>query len=92
MTKENIIRKLTSRKFIVSIISIISGVALLFGADIDTVKTVSAACMIALPSIVYCVLEGRIDEKSILCISDAMNKLEKELNKESDDEKNNESR
>lgn len=77
MNKENIIKKLTSRKFIVSLIALISGIALLCGADGDTVETISAALMILVPSLIYCITEGKLDSESIKSFRNALNIIEK---------------
>ena len=82
MNKEKIIKKITSRKFIVSIITLISGIALLFGADGDTVETLSAAAMILVPTLVYCITEGRLDESALKNFGDALNILEKSVKNE----------
>ena len=81
MNKETLIKKLTSRKFIVSVISLVSGIALLFGADTDTVDTLSAAAMILLPTLIYCITEGKIDASAIKSLNDALSGIEKALEK-----------
>ena len=81
MNKETLIKKLTSRKFIVSVISLASGIALLFGADGDTVDTLSAAAMILLPTLIYCITEGKIDASAIKSLNDALSGIEKALEK-----------
>lgn len=68
MRKEQIIKKLTSRKFIVAVISIISGICLLLGADSDTVSIISGGAMIILPTIAYCLVEGKIDAENVKTI------------------------
>ena len=90
MNKETIIKKLTSRKFIVSVISLISGIALLLGADGDTVETISAAAMILAPTLIYCITEGKIDASAISALNDALKSIENSLDKE--DEPDDESR
>ena len=82
MNKETIIKKLTSRKFIVSLITVFSGIALLLGADGDTVETISAAAMILAPSIIYCVTEGRIDASALSSLKDALDAIESSIEKE----------
>ncbi len=72
MTKDQIIKKLTSRKFIVAVISIISGICLLLGADCDTVSVISGGAMIILPSVAYCIAEGKIDAENVKAISSAI--------------------
>ena len=58
-------KKLTSRKFLLSCISMAAGIALLCGADATTVSVISGALMTVLPSLVYCLIEGRIDSASV---------------------------
>lgn len=72
MTKEQIIKKLTSRKFIIAVISIISGICLLLGADSDTVSIISGGAMIILPAVAYCIAEGKIDAENVKLISSAL--------------------
>ena len=79
MNKEKIIKKITSRKFIVSVITLISGIALLFGADGDLVQTLSASAMILLPTIVYCITEGKLDESALKNFNQAIDVLEKSI-------------
>ena len=56
--------KLTSRKFLLSAISMTAGIALLCGADADVVATLSGAAMTVIPALLYCIVEGRIDAAS----------------------------
>ena len=84
MNKEKIIKKITSRKFIVSVITLISGIALLFGADGDLVETLSASAMILLPTIVYCITEGKLDQSALKNFNDAIDVLEKSIDTEGD--------
>jgi hypothetical protein len=86
MNKETIIKKLTSRKFIVSLIALASGIALLCGADGNTVETVSAALMILIPSLIYCITEGRLDKESINSFRDALDIIETATKRGDDDE------
>lgn len=57
--------KLTSRKFLLSAISMAAGIALLCGADADVVATLSGAAMTVIPALLYCIVEGRIDVASV---------------------------
>ena len=59
------LKKLTSRKFLLSCVSMGAGIALLCGADATTVSVLSGALMTVLPSLVYCLIEGRIDSASV---------------------------
>ena len=69
--KKNIIEKLTSRKFIVTVITAIAGIiAMIFGEN-EIVQTIAGAAMTIVPTIVYCLMEGVIDARSVKTITDA---------------------
>ena len=69
---KNIVKKLTSRKFIVTAISAIAGVITLFVGNNEVVEIIASALMVVLPTIVYCVTEGVIDSKSIKTLTDTV--------------------
>ena len=71
MTKTNLIRKLTSRKFIIAVITAIVGIITLFIGDNEAVTVIAGAAMTIIPTIVYCIVEGVVDAKSIGTITDA---------------------
>lgn len=72
MKQDSLFLKLTSRKFIISALSAIAGIcALLFGEN-HIVSTVMGAMMVIVPSVVYCIMEGRIDAESAKSISGAI--------------------
>jgi hypothetical protein len=56
--------KLTSRKFWVSFIPAVAGVAQLFGAD-DTVTALLGALLTLIPSVIYVITEGKLDAKKL---------------------------
>ena len=61
MNKEIIIRKLTSRKFWMAVIGLVSGLILAFGGSATTAETVSGV-MLQLASVVgYVLAEGLTD-------------------------------
>lgn len=66
----NIIKKLTSRKFIVAAITAITGIITLFIGDNETVQVIAGAAMTIIPTVVYCIMEGVIDAKSIKTITE----------------------
>lgn len=70
--KKNIVDKLTSRKFIVTAISAIAGIVTLFVGDNEVVQIVASALMIVVPTIVYCIMEGVVDAKSIKTITEVV--------------------
>jgi hypothetical protein len=69
--KENLIKKLTSRKFIVTIITAITGIITMIIGDNEVVQIISGAAMTIVPTIVYCIMEGVIDAQSVKAITDA---------------------
>ena len=68
---DSIIKKLTSRKFIVTVIAAITGIITLFIGDNEVVQTISGAAMTIVPTVVYCLMEGMIDAKSVKTITEA---------------------
>ena len=67
---KNFIKKITSRKFIVTAISAIAGVITLFVGNNAVVETIASALMIVVPTIVYCITEGVLDKESIKTITE----------------------
>ena len=59
--KENLIKKLTSRKFIVTVITAIAGVITMIIGDNEVVQIISGAAMTIVPTVVYCLMEGVIE-------------------------------
>ena len=68
---KKIINKLTSRKFIVTAITAIAGLITLVVGENETVQIIAGAAMTIVPTIVYCVMEGTIDAKSVKTVTDA---------------------
>lgn len=65
------IKKFTSRKFIVSMISALAGlVTMIFGHG-EVVQVIASALMVVLPTVVYCIMEGTIDAASVKAVTDA---------------------
>ena len=71
MKKEDFIRKITSRKFIIACIAMIFGIITLLVGKNDTVETIGAAAMTIIPAVVYCIMEGKVDAASVKQITDA---------------------
>ena len=69
--KEKLIQKLTSRKFIVTIITAITGIITMIVGDNEVVEIIAGAAMTIVPTIVYCVMEGVIDAQSVKAITEA---------------------
>lgn len=68
--KDTLIKKLTSRKFIVTVITALSGIITLIIGENETVQIIAGAAMTIVPTIVYCLMEGTIDAKSIKTITE----------------------
>ena len=69
--KKNILAKLTSRKFIVTAITAIAGIVTMIIGESEVVQTIAGAAMTIVPTIVYCIMEGAIDARSVKTITDA---------------------
>ena len=69
--KTSILKKLTSRKFIVTAITAIAGIVTMIIGENEVVQVVAGAAMTIVPTIVYCIMEGTIDAKSVKTITDA---------------------
>lgn len=69
--KKNILEKLTSRKFIVTVITAIAGIVTMFVGDNELVQIIAGAAMTIVPTIVYCIMEGAIDAKNVKSLTDA---------------------
>ncbi len=76
---QSLLKKLTSRKFIISALAALTGIcALIFGEN-EAVQTIMGALMVILPSVVYCVMEGKIDAANVSLISSAVTDAAKRL-------------
>ncbi len=71
MKKTDLIRKLTSRKFIVAVITMIVGIITVFIGDNEVVSVIAGAAMTIIPTVVYCIMEGVVDAKSVETITNA---------------------
>lgn len=60
-----LLTKLTSRKFIISVIPTIAALFAYFGADDNTVQMIASATIIVASTVSYVIVEGRVDAKGI---------------------------
>ena len=58
-------RKLTSRKFWVAVVGLVSGIMIAFGSDAETVETVSGCIMSAASVVAYIIGEGLADAQHV---------------------------
>lgn len=61
MSKEDIIRKLTSRKLWMAVVALVTGLLAAFKVDAGTIETVSGIIMSAAAVVAYIVAEGMVD-------------------------------
>ena len=61
MDKIDIVRKLTSRKFWVAVVGLVSGLLLAFKVDANTVENVSGIIMALASVVAYIIGEGLVD-------------------------------
>ena len=59
-------KKLTSRKFILALGGVITGLAMAFGVDSSTVETIVGATITLISSLTYIFVEGKIDAKNVI--------------------------
>lgn len=69
--KEQLIKKFTSRKFIVTMVSTIAGLLTLILGENPTIQIIAGAAMTIIPTIVYCIMEGKIDAANVQTITTA---------------------
>lgn len=69
--KKTFLEKLTSRKFIVTVITAITGIITMIIGENEIVQIIAGAAMTVIPTIVYCIMEGVLDAKSVKTIVDA---------------------
>ena len=74
MTKENIIRKLTSRKLWVAVAGFVSGLIVAFDGDAETAETISGLILQAAAVIGYLVAEGLADASHAESVFDIMSR------------------
>jgi hypothetical protein len=65
MTKENIIRKLTSRKFWVAVAGFVSGLLVALDGDAETAETISGLILQGAAVLGYVLAEGLADAANV---------------------------
>lgn len=65
MTKQDIIRKLTSRKLWVAVAGFVSGLIVAFDGDAETAETISGLILQGAAVLGYLVAEGLADSASV---------------------------
>ena len=65
MTKIDWKRKLSSRKLWAAVAGIVTGLAMVFGLDENTISTVAGAVVSAASVVAYIMAEGKVDAASV---------------------------
>lgn len=69
------LKKLTSRKFLLTILPVIVGIATSFSGVGGRVGLISGLVATVIPCIIYVITEGNIDAKAVGMITDAIPKV-----------------
>ena len=77
MGKIDIIRKLTSRKFWVAVVGVVSGLLLAFKVDAETIENIGGIIMAAASVVAYIIGEGLVDANNSTIIEIAPGDQEK---------------
>ena len=67
--------KFKSRKFLLTLLSVVLGVCTLFGVDEGIISLISGVGMIVIPTIIYILTEGKIDAASVGMIIDTADQI-----------------
>lgn len=71
-------KKFTSRKFLLALLGDLMGIVTMIVGK-NMVTTIAGAAAVALVNVVYCIVEGRIDAKSVGMITDSVEVIAGEL-------------
>lgn len=77
MGKIDILRKLTSRKFWVAVVGVVSGLLLAFKVDAETIENIGGIIMAAASAVAYIIGEGLVDANNSTIIEIAHGDQEK---------------
>lgn len=61
MDRDDMIRKLTSRKFWLAVVALVTGLLAAFNVDANTIEKVSGIIMAAASVVAYIIAEGLVD-------------------------------
>lgn len=62
---QNFLKKLTSRKFLVALAGVATGLAMVFGVDETTISTVAGAVTTVASVVSYIMSEGMVDAAAV---------------------------
>ena len=79
MKIKDIIRKLTSRKFLLALAAVVSGIITAFIGNGETVRTIVGAAVTIIATVAYCIMEGVVDAASVKTVTDAAKDIAEEV-------------
>lgn len=82
---KNILKKISSRKFIACLIGVVVGIATTFGVDGGIISDVAGLIVTLVSSVSYMVVEGKIDKAAVNTIIDAIDVSGTDVNTDSED-------
>ena len=77
MEKIDLLRKLTSRKFWVAVVGVVSGLLRAFKVDAETIENIGGIIMAAASAVAYIIGEGLVDANNSTIIEIAPENQEK---------------
>ena len=72
MTKIDWKRKFSSRKLWAAVAGIVTGLAMVFGLDENTISSVAGAVVSAASVVAYIIAEGKVDAESVRNVMEAV--------------------
>jgi hypothetical protein len=66
------LEKFASRKFLMALLSVVTGILVMFGIEDSIVQLVSSVGLIVIPTIIYIITEGKIDAEGVKKIIDTV--------------------
>ena len=75
----NFFKKITSRKFVISILSVVGVIITAVFGHGSSVSTIMVGLSIAIPAVAYCIVEGRLDKKSMDAVFNAAEQTARDL-------------
>lgn len=81
MTIKSILKKLTSRKFLTCVAGIVTGIAMIYGADANEITAVAGAITTLGSIITYTIIEGKVDAAAVKNAVDEIDKIKTVITK-----------
>ena len=78
----NFLSKLTSRKFLMCLAGVVTGIAVLQGANAESINTIAGAITVLGSIVTYIVAEGKVDATSAKATVDQIEIIKDELNED----------